>query len=284
MDKRITLFTFLAIPLLAGAQTWFNDGMIWQTRVSGTHNPVPQVSVVEEMLDGEVEIDGVKAFRLYRISDGADVQTVLANYIRTDGDRVYFRSAQADNAEWYLMYDFGLEPGEGVYVYSPQMVDYENGPDRTYLTCSGVVENDPEFSGWTTMRLLEFRDESRSDNLGEGVWLKGLASVQGLTYNHRFEVDGISSCLLLQAGPQDSPVYVAEHSEVDVVPSAGWSAWGERGAIRISSAEALEVEVFGDNGLLVVRRTVEGPASVAVPAGGVYMVRAGSQTLRVLVP
>lgn len=46
------------------------------------------------------------------------------------------------------------------------------------------------------LRLEEYTDNSCLNIIGNGSWIIGLSSLNGILYNNRFEVDGFSSFLL----------------------------------------------------------------------------------------
>lgn len=44
-------------------------------------------------------------------------------YIRTDGDKVYYKVPE-QSEEWYLVYDFSLQENEGCHIYDMGLVPF----------------------------------------------------------------------------------------------------------------------------------------------------------------
>ena len=66
----------------------------------------------------------------------------LYAYIRTDGDKVYFKPANAAKDTWYLMYDFGLKVGESCEVYSAWNIDNYPNLKESHITCLDVQKDE----------------------------------------------------------------------------------------------------------------------------------------------
>lgn len=144
MKKCALFLAILSLPLVAGAQDYFKDGMEWVQCVSGTHEPNP-VTVVETVtLDGDTVVDGMDALKMWVTNDKTQVRELVA-VVRTEGDRVLFRNGAVTDG-WRLMYDFGLQPGEGCYV-----CNVSDNLTRTYVKCVEVRQG--AVAGWTRWSL-----------------------------------------------------------------------------------------------------------------------------------
>ena len=118
MRNIFLLIAFTIMPMLVTAQTYFKDGTTWKTRLCGTlsaYNTVYYNTYAK--LNGTETVDGHQALKLFYYEETKPEPQLYA-YIRTDGDKVYFKPANAAEDTWYLMYDFGLKAGESCEVYS----------------------------------------------------------------------------------------------------------------------------------------------------------------------
>lgn len=189
--RKYILFILSLIPFVMEAQTSFTDGMKWRTQISGTHNPEP-VTTIETVTIEKTSGDNI--YDMYRFYEDNKSAKEYVAVIKTDGSKVYFKPVDSKTSDWYLLYDFGIKPGEGCFVYSLVTSSISSTPERTYIKCVGM-EDSVECEGWH-MLLEEYRDDSCSELLGTGSWIKGLSSLNGILYNNRFDVDGFCSKLL----------------------------------------------------------------------------------------
>lgn len=129
-------------------------------------------------------------------------------YIRTEGDKVYFKYASGENSDWYLMYDFGLNVGEGCYVYSPFYSD-DKVPYKSYIKVTGF-DTDKQ-TKLPLMHLREYKDETCSmEYFEEGSWIKGLSSLLGVNCPNGFGLGGTPFLQLEEVFYEDKVVYKAQ--------------------------------------------------------------------------
>lgn len=186
------LLTLLAfIPLLMNGQNQFTDGMKWRTQIYGTHEPVPAKSI--EVVTIEKTMDE-NCFNMYRSYEDNTSDRELVAVIKQEESKVYFNPNGFKSSEWYLLYDFSLKPGEGCFIYSPLTFSEDSEPCKTYVKCIGIDEK--FYEDLSVLRLEEYKDDSCLNLLGNGSWIIGLSSLNGILYNNLFEADGISSLLL----------------------------------------------------------------------------------------
>ncbi|MDE5652065.1 MAG: hypothetical protein K2I48_01195, partial [Muribaculaceae bacterium] len=189
--KDIILLFMFFIPFLVNGQNHFVDGMTWRTRVCGTHDPEAKESIEVVSIEKGVDNDCFNMYRSYE--DNAYDREFIA-VIKNEGSKVYFNPAGINSSEWYLLYDFGLKPGEGCFVYCPLAISEDSKPYKTYVKCLCIDEKFNE--DWDVLRLEEYTDDSCTTMIGNGSWIRGLSSVNGVLYNNRFEDDGFGSVLL----------------------------------------------------------------------------------------
>ena len=191
--KGILIFLTIFIPFVMNSKNYFKDGMEWRTLVWGTHEPVPTYGMETVTLEKSADNDMLK---MYRYSDNDISDRKFVAFVRTDGDKVFFKVDESDTSEWYLMYDFGLKPGEGCYIYSPRVVSENKSPFvKMYLKCVNVLT---DAGGWDIMTLEEYEDDSCQEIPGHNIsvtWIKGLSSTRGVLWNNRFNSDGGSGLL-----------------------------------------------------------------------------------------
>lgn len=193
VTKMLVLAVAALVPIAAvDAKTYFQDGMKWEMCKSGTQSPDPIFVTETVSIDGEM--DGMNA-RIMTCGYTDPSQPTVSFYVLTEGERVYCSPVSSGDLEWHLLYDFSLKAGEGCYVESPSVSSSDGIFFRTYVKCVSVKENDPEWQGWDTIRLEEYDSHDCGRLIGSGIWLKGLASVNGVLDNNRFDSDGVCSSL-----------------------------------------------------------------------------------------
>lgn len=189
--KSFILLILAFISLSMNSQNLFTDGMKWRTLIYGTHehevvNSI-EIVTIEKTLDEN-------CFNMYRSYEDNTSDRELIAIIKTEESKVYFTPNGFKSSEWYLLYDFSLKPGEGCFIYNPLTFTEDSKPYKTYVKCIGIDEKFNE--DWSLLRLEEYTDKSCLNLIGNGSWIKGLSSLNGILYNNRFGVDGFSSFLL----------------------------------------------------------------------------------------
>lgn len=203
--------------------------------------------------------------------------------IKTEGEKVYFSLIGNDKDEWNLLYDFGLKAGEECTVYS---VPIYNNPMRAYkYYCEEVVESNPEFGGWPTLKLCSMSlTDGEIDYFFPGFWIKGLGSVSGLLENYLIGMDGIGAKLLEVSRDgeiiyKDTPASVDTNFELN-----GIDVKVEGRQIIVTSDNSSSVEVFATDGKKIAETELNGKqASLIIASPGVYVVKVGKQSSKVLI-
>ena len=281
--KGITLFLLSLVPLVMNSQVCFTDGMKWRTQIIGTQDPVAVATVETVTIEKSVDDECFKMYRYYE-NNVSDREFVA--FVMTDKDKVYFRPCDSKSTEWYLMYDFGMEPGEGCYIYSPISFSENSNPCFTYVKCVGI-DDGSEFGRWKAMSLEEYRDDSCSNKLGTGTWLTGLSSLNGILYNHCFDIDGFGATLLLDVSDNEKKIYpnistgVVQATET-LVPHFNIKIDGTD--IKISTDHETIGSLYDQSGVLIGDyRFSKTPTSIALPSKGIYILKSGNITKKILV-
>lgn len=179
---------------VTNAQNYFVEGIRWETEVWGSHAPT-ETAYETVYLEGTVTVDGKDCLKMWRMTDNDPATTCQATVIYVDGDKVYFLPNTTTN-EWTLLYDFGLNEGEGCTIgFVPYPWTETSQAITTYVKSTGVSTCDDNDS-LEVMALEEYGDASCSLYLGAGKWLKGLGALNGVLNNGYFEADGMRSKLL----------------------------------------------------------------------------------------
>lgn len=280
VNKFFTMLAMVLFPMLSSGQTCFKDGTVWKSVVYGTQDPSAEGKTVIVALDGSEEIGGVQALRMFRSAESNSTSHSLIAYIRTDGDKVYFCVPKSGASDWFLMYDFGLKPGDGCYVYSLSDGAQASEPYRTYIKCVGIDESGQDESQ-RTMSLEEFDSETCSQSLGTGSWIKGVSSTFGVTRNNRFNVDG-SGSRLLEVSNGNEVIYSSGTTGITPgsIPSLDIKVCGTD--VQFSNIpEGEHLSVYTTDGNEVGRCvSAAGLARISLPGSGVYIIKVGGKLMK----
>lgn len=258
------------VSMFAFSQTQFIDGTEWRTQQTNTADPVTKSHIKISKLDGIINIGNYEALKMYCKYEGEFTWT-MDYYIRTENDKIFFMPVDAD--EWFLMYDFGLKPGQGCYVYSPAIKDNSNMPLKSYVKCVNI--EDGNATDFPIMTIEEYKDETC---IGKGIWLKGLSSKCGVDYNIGFDMDGIGTSLL-EVKRGENIIYSQKTSSISQISdkSIKYSINGHdltvfginpSDDIRLYNIEGKLLESFKSEGDMV---------SVRMHQKGIYILKAGKR-------
>lgn len=264
------LYIFLLSFIMVQAQTCFIEGTEWKMQMSGSPTPYYPTWLETVTLE-RCDDDGTEALGLYLCRD-EDISTrKFVSYVRTEGEKVFFKIEPGADAEWYLLYDFGLKPGEGCYVYSPAFLPFDpDSNDRRYVRCTEIVETYP--SGINYMSL-EVGFHETDDYFDDGVWIKGIASLTGVLHNNTFGLSGMGA-VLLEVSCNGEKIYQRGEAGVAAteVPEDIFIRTDGRDVYISTAGEACRGAVFTVSGMKVADVQV-GPSTVGVtlPSSGVYI-------------
>jgi hypothetical protein len=271
--KQSLLLLALAMPFMAHAYTnYFQDGMTWRSETSGTESPEMTMTTVTTSLDGTATIDGVTALQMYETSSDAASRQLIA-YVRTDGDLVYFKRIDSD--EWLLMYDFGLTPDADCTVSNI------NFSSTAHMKCTAVNDSDARYNGLATIAVDEYSNDFCN---GKGVWIKGIGSTMGVTFNSGYGLDGVYS-RLIEATYNGTTVYSASTaSAANIISnSITISPIGRELYIRNATANTL-IAVYSIDGKQLCNLTATGSdIHVTLPHAGFYIIKHGTSATRISV-
>ncbi len=276
--RRKAFILLLAIPLLMAGQTYLKDGMKLRTRIIGTHDPTLsvgyQVATIEQLEEGN-------NFNVYK-SHKADLSdNELIAVIKTEDSKVFFRLHDSNNDEWYLLYDFGLKPGEGCYVYSPRA---SSTPYKTYVKCVGIVDNF-ESTELTALQLEEYLDDSCDFLDGQGFWLKGLSSTNGFLQNNGFNLDGAGT-KLIEISDGQNIIYLSKDAGVsDIIDSSDADIKISGSDIYVSTNDEVCGSLYSQSGAHIGNYTFgKTPLRINLSPNEVYILKIGNNSTKILIP
>lgn len=260
MRYLILLFTFILMPVISSAQTYFKDGTNWKMRICG--DP-PSESEEEVYLNGTETVDGYEALKLFWVDEYNSHPGVYL-YIRTDGDKVYFKPADFKDADWYLLYDFGLKVGEGCYVYDASYLKNYPKIGKEYIKCVGI---DKEANSGLTAMTMQLQHELYNGT--EFVWYKGLSSELGVLYNLHIDYDGRGS-RLLEASYKGDIIYSYTPTNTAKVRTDELSVSTNGLCVTVTGIDTpSEMAIFSADGKLINRLSVNSSyANITLPEAG----------------
>lgn len=260
-------------------------GVTWISRLSNSHPDFSDV-YYRKWTGDMVEIDGYSArpFWIETLYSDTCEAPRLSSYLRIDGGKVYFLKDE-ESAEWKLMYDFTLSPGE-----EAEISDYSGNTPwfSGRVRCMNIhpLESNPELQVMelTFCEELENIDESvNSDEQRYSLiqWIIGVGNIGGPMDN--LYSDGIVGwgCSLEEMMVGDTLIYrspyytgVEEVSDADMVEIKVM-----KGEIMVGGNPA-SISAYSVDGVRCYGR--EGRFCDLTP--GVYVVSIDGKSRKVVVP
>lgn len=277
MNRLFLLVVATMMTIQANSQTYFQKGMRWTTQISSTSTPEATLTIETDTIEKDTVADGFQAMVLRRSYDRLMEDERLL--IRTDGDKVLFKMLDAKDGEWYLLYDFGLREGDGCYVYAP----YGEGQlNKMFVKCVETNASDAAYGGLSTLLVEEYEEETSQVSYGKGIWLKGLSAAQGLLYCNGFDLDGRGT-ILLEAAADGQVLYKRNATSVQqIIDQSSVRTQGLQ--VYVSKLQTgSQVFLYSTDGRLLGRTFASGnEAHLTLPKAGVYLLKAGGQTTKLL--
>ena len=282
--KRLVISIAMAVlPMLIFGQECFTNGTEWKMMIRSIEYQ-PKTSFEISKLDGMVNINGYDAFKMYCEYENKPDSKTLLYYVRTEGDKVFFKLPDDDSEEWYLMYDFGLAVGEGCYIYNPTFTISFKKLYKTYLKCISITKD--ETSDNTIMRMEEYKDDTFELLRGEGKWIKGISSTLGINYNTGFGMTG-GVFRLIEVKNGNHVFYSYDTSSISQVSHTTPLRYRVDGHnINLSGTEVRDnIQVYYTSGALLGNFTANGNSiNISVPNSGMYILKIKNTTISIHVP
>lgn len=120
--------------------------------------------------------------------DGSIRSKAECMYVYADGDKVFALPDTTIN-EWFLLYDFGLQPGECCEVMTcyPHSETQRNGVYISYIKCIERKKSN-RWGGWPVLVLEEYGDPGCTQRCSfmPGVWYDGIGDERCTYMNSGF--------------------------------------------------------------------------------------------------
>lgn len=302
MRTRIVCLLMAFLPFALAAEEYsvsevFVEGTCWNTGWAGiVQKPDGSLETSRSeqymLLEGEEEVNGYKAMKLWKVSGENPEDKQFFTFIRTEGEKVYFLEDKSRD-DWGLLYDFEPLYGQPC-TYST--LDWRGHREETLpMVYIGSLSGYHSYNeqGLETMRFLfslDFDPEAEyGPEYGETIglyhmeWVKGVGSVYGL-FDFFFTVGFTSTLSKVWNG--DKVFYdITRPTEIATTESGKpvITVIGKTGSIT-GVPEGATVEAYSADGRAVAR--VYGSCdrtSVAFPGAGVYVIRIDGRSYKVLV-
>lgn len=278
MKVKIILILCLFVSFISEAQNFFMEGMKWEMQTIGVAPEGPIYGTETVILKNDEKTDSLCMYR-YFDNDLSNISFV--GYIKTEGEKVFFKLNKEMPSEWYLFYDFGLAPGEGCWIYNPVAAHSTPDPAKTYAKCVGI-EKDPIDERLDALRIKLYSNDSEIDSYDEGLWIKGIGSESGVLDNDRFNPCGGTSILsnvydnskLLYHNP------LASIKEVDHISFINIDGLN----VTLNSSEKDSVAIFNISGECIGQYDISGEnTTISLPQPGVYILKLRDKTYKICV-
>lgn len=268
------LLTCICMPMFA-SENYFRPGTAWVMECWTFPNN--EKWLVDEFIENEIIVDGQQVLPLYFSKHGDKDSKTLLYYVRSEGDKVYWRYIEHDYPEWHLMYDFSLADGETSII--TRLSSNPGSVSNVSVKCLRT-EYDPTYKS----DIMEMEQiENHIPGIETGVWIKGIGSLTGPTINI-FGLDGATS-RVIEVKSNDTTVFQAPTSSVkeNGVTEANVEINGSE--IILSGVKEGEcVNIYDLNGKLIKSSTINSSVSrVPVEFSGVILVSIGAKTFKLLV-
>ena len=272
--------------MLIFGQECFTNGTEWTTKITTPGYPQKDLIKIEK-LDGMVNIDGYDALKMYCEYESIPDSKTLLYYVRTEGDKVFFRLPDDDSGTWYLMYDFGLVTGEGCYLYCPLYTDKENNntPLKDYFKCISWTKD--ETSGIYIMDAEEYEDNTCTGLILDGPrWFDGISSIRGISSNIGLGMRAGSFPQLIEVKNGDRVFYSDNTTSISKVSNTPLRYRVDGLNINLSGTEVGDnIQVYYTSGALLGNFTAKGNSiDISVPNSGMYILKIKNTTMSIHVP
>ena len=279
MKRLVFMFALvLGLAQLAGARNYFQPGTVWiESGVRGVGQPV---TTNYYTLSEYIDVEGEMVMECGTIDPETEEFKPYPLNIKTEGDKVFWRSTYAETPEWYLMYDFSLQPGDEVTVYAPETTKgYQGAIHYSVVKCIEIYTS-PEEGGAEMMNLQEFQDSHPNNEDDKGTWIVGAGSIFGMTIPNFFDRTPNNFRIDKVTLKDGEVVYDNGLSKVEQIHEAEFNVHSDGLNISVSGIDnETLVKVYSLDGKTIGE--FFGNGNINLPATGVYIVKAGNSVCRV---
>lgn len=179
----------LCMAITVNAKNFFKEGTHWIVEVYPDWDPTADTFFSEYFIDDTEIIDGKEYMKMFEKHESGKIEFLYL--LRSEGEKVYMRNAY--NNTDYLIYNFGLKPGEYCTIYQSFGLETENKrtPIEWNLTYSDV-QFDPVW-GENKLSLEGTRVDNNNIPLDKAFWIDGIGSSVQPGINLISGIDGYGS-------------------------------------------------------------------------------------------
>lgn len=257
MKLKIFILGVLALcgMSVSAAENYFRPGTVWTIIVSD--GLFPRSYIMYNAVLDEVTFEGEKVLPFVRYTD-EDPTPIVERYLRTEGDKVYWRSTNPKYPNWYLLYDFGLMVGDETIVYN------ENNSYRGIVTPVALkclrydyYFNDNPLEGpLMRLQVLKYGDRDCSSNEHcQGDWIIGMGFAGGpgnMMTPFLWGWDGGSVYILCVESPKGNVVYGEPVAGINVVSDSESSQPAIKGVYNLQGIRVADTTENLPAGLYIV--------------------------------
>lgn len=263
MKLRIVIFSIQTMLNLSvsAAENYFRPGTIWTAEIDD--DAVPAIYIVYYTILEETTFEGELVLPFVSYTDD-DPEPKIEKYLRTDGDKVYWRSTIPGCSDWYLLYNFNMKEGEEVIIYEDKIEKNDHGQtievgNPVTLKClryDYYVNDNPLKGPMMRMQLMGRNEVDYSSHEDcQGNWIIGMGYAGGsggILSPWHWGWSGGGDTILCVESPKGNIVYgesVAGIKSVSnsaiVAPDGVYNLRGERVA---DSSDNLPTGIYISNG------------------------------------
>lgn len=276
--KLTILAISLAFSFMGMAQNYFVDGTIWNFEVWGTHEPIPHPATEQVYLSKSPTLEFLE---MYHKWDASSDDAHFVAYVKTEDNNVYFKLNSDESSDWFLFYNFNLKEGEGCYVYSPDYLNADGTPYRSFIKCTRLSETPKG----TEMLLQQYDDETCQDIPYDGVWLKGIGSLSGVLDNNKYGMMGRGSKLVKVVSGDEIIYSTSQSAGISSNPSPPLIDIGIDGHnLFLSSDYITNVFLYTQNGICINKLVLDStPIAIKELNPGVYILSAEGVSKKIII-
>lgn len=283
----LTLLAAICLSPVALAENYFKTGTTWtQYILKGSVGPEYKIKYYT-LLD-EITVDNQQVLPFVTYTEETKENPELYLYVRTEGERVYWRFTEQELTTWYMMYDFGLEAGESVDISSPH-----NKTGNVYTTKIKCLETNIKFDDrdgeWMKLEESESRgpDQPALESISTS-WIIGIGSSYGPDWWNLLDWVGYNSWLINVTDRDGNVVYNAPaptHSYVSEINASETEVRSEGNLLLIKGLVPGEcVKVYSLSGSQISSGVAESSSySVLLPSNGIYIIKIGDKSVKVII-
>lgn len=286
--RKLLLISALLISISAYAQNYFREGLrrVVVTLPMSLDGSAPKETTTIETLENTTIIDGYEASEYWTECQETGFRNMWG-YIRTDGDKVYYKVPE-QSEEWYLVYDFSLQENEGCHIYDMGLVPFLSTNSHAnflmYVKCIESHKNgDNEIMVVTAYNDMLQTEPTTTYYTGD--WIRGIGYAGSLVCNANYSKEGISFGTLMEASYKGKVIYKAPEAAVSVNEDIAPEVRATSGGIQITGlagGERIQIYAFDSSAVKTVTSSAP-EMNLSMPHPGMYIATVGGKSHKIVI-